>query len=218
MAEFKQKTPEDLRPFMKTITKIVSFVFGGFVVLFGLVMLFIFFNVTKVSRQQQSWLKTEAEVIKSDIKTQHSEVDWSNNSSMRHNSRNRSRNKTSGYDDDHRTNNKTVEYTNNYIPEIFYKYEVEGNPYRGNKYRTMGYSDKNRRKIEKLVAEYPPGMKIEIYYNPANPKEAAIEKAPPPSYFVLVLGCVFIISGILFALFAGKIFMMMFDMFLNSQN
>ncbi|MGM0601628.1 MAG: DUF3592 domain-containing protein [Candidatus Rifleibacteriota bacterium] len=216
MSNYQQQKARDLKPVLEKLTKIGTILFGGFLVLFGLVFLFIFFNVTKVSRAQQSWLKTDAEVIKTDIKVVRSEMDVIDEKAMREKRRrNNKRQETLGTKEDV-VKTKKVKFTN-YAPEIFYKYEVDGNSFRGRKYRTMGYSDNDRNKIKDLLTEYPAGKKIEVFYNPENLKEAAIEKAPPPSYFLFILGSILIIFGVLFAMFGGKVFMMMLETLLKPQ-
>ena len=59
--------------------------------------------------------------------------------------------------------------------EIGYRYEVKGQTYTGNRYRFHGDPVfKNKSAAETLLADYPPGKKILIYYKPDNPQESVV--------------------------------------------
>lgn len=66
-------------------------------------------------------------------------------------------------------------------PEIEYKYEVDGVVLEGNtNLGAPGFGTKANRRDQatKLVVQYPPGMAITIYFNPANPGESVLRPFP----------------------------------------
>ena len=56
-----------------------------------------------------------------------------------------------------------------YHPAIFYRYEVDGKQYTILE-RRLFRTDKLR-----LVAEYPVGMKVSVFYNPKKPQESILK-------------------------------------------
>ena len=56
-----------------------------------------------------------------------------------------------------------------YHPAIFYRYEVDGKQYTSLE-RHLSQTDDLR-----LVAEYPVGMRVNVYYNPKKPKESTLK-------------------------------------------
>lgn len=63
----------------------------------------------------------------------------------------------------------------NFLFELQYNYEVDGQSYVGKRYQFYGLPTfKIKDEAEKLVAEYPTGKKIVVYYQPENPQEAVI--------------------------------------------
>lgn len=63
----------------------------------------------------------------------------------------------------------------NFIFELHYNYEVQGQTYAGNRYKFHGDPVfKSKKDAEELVADYPPGKKITVYYQPDDPQQAVI--------------------------------------------
>ena len=65
----------------------------------------------------------------------------------------------------------------NFLFELQYNYEVQGQIYTGNRYQF--YADpsfKSKADAEQLVAEYPAGKKITIYYLPDDPQQAVVKR------------------------------------------
>ena len=67
-----------------------------------------------------------------------------------------------------------------YGPRIVYEYEVGGQVYRGSKLN-FGFEmiPRTRQAMEAYIAPYPVGRRLEVYYNPDNPKQAVLEKTAP---------------------------------------
>ncbi len=66
-----------------------------------------------------------------------------------------------------------------YYPRIIYEYEVDGQRYQGkdlrasDRFMTKGMP---QIKVMEIVDQYPAGTQVVVYYNPANPAEAALVK------------------------------------------
>ncbi len=66
-----------------------------------------------------------------------------------------------------------------YEPVIDYRYSVGGRSYRASTYQLYpGYVD-SYAEAERIVAGFPPGSPVTVYYNPANPAEAYLARSMP---------------------------------------
>jgi hypothetical protein len=78
--------------------------------------------------------------------------------------------------------------SHSYYPSIVYEYTVNGQRYQNNRV-TLG-SEVGRGSyaaVERKVARYPVGSSVEVFYNPDNPLDAALEKtAPAGNIFLLI--------------------------------
>jgi len=64
-----------------------------------------------------------------------------------------------------------------YYPVVQYEYRVMGQPYQGNRIMpgpSVGGSGAN-----KVVARYPAGTQVTVYYDPNNPSDAVLERGMP---------------------------------------
>lgn len=191
---------------INTLKKFIKYpvqLFGVFIIIFGIIPFFIYFNVSRVSGGEENWPATEAEVIAAEVKTSvHTERYYAGEKGARQT------NKTRNYD------KKKAKYTTRTItsfsPEITYKFSIDGKEYTGRKFRTLGFSSQRESEIKELIARYPVGQRITVYYNPAKNDEAVIEKAPAPSKILLVFGGGVVLLGLLivfvFSRIAGKLF------------
>ena len=98
-----------------------------------------------------------------------------------------------------------------YFPEVRYAYRVLGQEYVGNQITfggTLGGSSPARARA--VVARYPEGERVTVYYNPDNPQEAVLERKVAAPWLLLVVGGAFLtaavcIGGLLLsAAFGGK--------------
>ncbi len=65
-------------------------------------------------------------------------------------------------------------------PEVVYEYRVGGRRYRGERV-SIGEAAGNFG-VEETLARYPAGAAVQVYYNPANPAEAVLERELPPQF------------------------------------
>lgn len=191
----KQNIPTDPIKLVKKVIKYSVMFFGLIFVIFGIIPFFIYFNVSNVSSAERSWLETEAEVTEAKIESQVSTI--------------------SVYD--HEEEENISKGTTNYFPEIVYKYTVDGKGYTGTKFRTLGYSSERRSEIEKMMPKLPVGGKIKIFYNPSDPGEATVEKAPAPSRIILVFGLIVIAVGLFIMFIVSRLSLIGVDLIMSTN-
>lgn len=94
--------------------------------------------------------------------------------------------------------------TKSYYPEVRYTYQVMGVAYSGDKISFGGSVGGNRKKADAVVAQYPVGKVLTIYYDPNNPADAVIERKMGSKGF-LIIGNIFTLVGICSACVGGVI-------------
>ena len=88
--------------------------------------------------------------------------------------------------------------------EIEYEYEVEGKQYRSRVVKSGGDAssstwERGRTEVDKVLARYPIGREVTVYYHPRMPQMACLEKAGGEVLLItLILGPVAIIVGYFF--------------------
>jgi hypothetical protein len=88
-----------------------------------------------------------------------------------------------------------------FTPVLSYDYAVEGVAYTARKRNVLPaeqatYTD--RRRAEMIVARYAAGSVVDVYYNPANPKQALLEVPKPKAHqAVLSYGVTHVVMGAL---------------------
>lgn len=90
-----------------------------------------------------------------------------------------------------------------YFPDITYQYTVNGTTYQNNRFWNESLSINQLPKIEALVAQYPPGTPVPVYYNPTNPKDAFLQRISGGSTgnnigLIAVAGALLVVIVILF--------------------
>jgi hypothetical protein len=70
-------------------------------------------------------------------------------------------------------------------PAINYSYKVNSKTYQSNVIAAGGY-DVGGSGAPKVVAKYPAGSQVTVYYNPQNPQEAVLEKKSPVSMWLWI--------------------------------
>ena len=84
----------------------------------------------------------------------------------------------------------------NYVPFVQYEYQVGGQNYQGNRlaFQEKGYN--SHKKAFKLVAAYPAGNPVSVYYDPANPQNAVLERKAHGNNILLVVGGILVLAAI----------------------
>jgi hypothetical protein len=84
-----------------------------------------------------------------------------------------------------------------YSPHVRYSYRVGGADYSSTKISFgFGVGSSNYNKAQQWLAGYPQGKQVPVYYDPANPQNAVLERAARGSTTGYVLGVIFIALGI----------------------
>jgi hypothetical protein len=89
-------------------------------------------------------------------------------------------------------------YTTMYYPQVVYEYSVNGQRYHGT--RVSAGTEVGRGRGRNVQAQtqkkYPAGAVVQVYYNPTNPQETALEaKSPNVIVLVFVVLVIFVILG-----------------------
>ena len=85
-----------------------------------------------------------------------------------------------------------------YGAEISYSYDIDGYEYRGNRRSFADYSSSNRRRAEKIIARFAPGVDVPVYYNPEDPEKSVLEPGiNVVSVLFLLLPGIFLVIGVL---------------------
>ena len=86
-----------------------------------------------------------------------------------------------------------------YYPQISYEYVVGGHEYRGQRRSlvNVGGSGLNRGMGERVLARYPVGSEVVVFYDPQDPKEAILERPDPVAgpTFLFALGAALLVAG-----------------------
>ena len=71
---------------------------------------------------------------------------------------------------------------------IRYRYTVDGQPFESDRYAFgAGKSSDDHARASDLVRRHPAGSQLEVYYDPAKPQEAVVERKVDPTMFFLML-------------------------------
>lgn len=78
-----------------------------------------------------------------------------------------------------------------WLPRFTYQYEIAGQVYRGR--RIAFYRRCTGSRAQELVAQHPAGSEVQVYYDPAHPAEAVLDRSFPglwwlPVFTMLLVG------------------------------
>lgn len=86
------------------------------------------------------------------------------------------------------------EGADSYTPSVAYRYTVNDQQYSGYQIKFGETSYSSESKAELVVARYPAGATVPIYYNPSDPDTAVLEPGVTSgSYIILAIGACFVI-------------------------
>lgn len=80
-----------------------------------------------------------------------------------------------------------------YTPQIRYVYYVMGELYQGSRVFIGPIPSRRRSQAEQIVARYPAGATVTVYYDPNKPADAVLERSAPGNTAVLILGILFVV-------------------------
>jgi hypothetical protein len=85
--------------------------------------------------------------------------------------------------------------SDNIAPRLAYTYQVDGQPLRGWRV-SYGLRGANRRAVEELIARYPQGKKVLVFYDPKAPAKAVLDNMPAVSWLPMISGFTFLAAAI----------------------
>ncbi len=89
--------------------------------------------------------------------------------------------------------------TVSYRAHVVYSYLVNGTAFRSNRIAFETYSTSQKGKVLAIANKYPAGETITVYYDPADPNSAILEKGTgTAAYFIIVVGCICVFLGTLY--------------------
>ena len=85
-----------------------------------------------------------------------------------------------------------------YKADVAYRFKVNGRDYSSSQISLMDYSSTAARAGD-IVARYPDGASVTVYYNPADPSDSVLEPGATRGISLLALiGGVFAVAGVFF--------------------
>ena len=84
----------------------------------------------------------------------------------------------------------------NYVPLVQYDYQVGGQNYQGNRLAFQEKAYSSQKKAFHLVAAFPAGNPVSVYYDPANPQNAVLERQAHGNNILLVVGGILVLAAI----------------------
>jgi hypothetical protein len=88
-----------------------------------------------------------------------------------------------------------------YYPHVEYTYTVAGQSYTSKQVAfggVKGYNDRDRARAD--LAKYPPGARVQVFYNPQKPREAVLERvAGAGAKTAMIMGIILLVLSVLIA-------------------
>lgn len=82
-----------------------------------------------------------------------------------------------------------------YKVDILFAYSVDGKSYQSRQYRFDDYSSSGRQSKDEIVARFPPGTQTPCWVDPADPRQAVIDRDLSPAYLVGLFPLIFFAIG-----------------------
>jgi hypothetical protein len=92
-----------------------------------------------------------------------------------------------------------------YVPLVQYEYQVGGQTHRGTRIAFFAENCATREKALERLGAFPVGHPVSVFYDPAKPADAVLQRQDKGNVFVAVAGWVLVVVGIA-ALFSGHMF------------
>jgi len=89
--------------------------------------------------------------------------------------------------------------TTNYTPVIQYEYQVNGQLFKSNRLAFQERSYGTHKKAAEVAAGFPPGAALNVFYDPAKPADAVLERTAPGNNVALILGPLFLVAALVMA-------------------
>jgi hypothetical protein len=96
----------------------------------------------------------------------------------------------------HRSHSSKGVSTVNFKPELNYEYQVADQKFNGSQIG-FGSAAYSKSKADKIIAPYPKGAKVTVYYDPSDPSKAVLETKAIGAMNFVALGIILITLGII---------------------
>ncbi len=86
-----------------------------------------------------------------------------------------------------------------FFPRITFEYEVEGRRYTGRRWRRGATGFQHQEDAKQVLARYPVGARVTVYYSPADPERSLLERGLAGRavvWYNVILGVVALLLGI----------------------
>ena len=83
-----------------------------------------------------------------------------------------------------------------YTPTVRYEYQVGGQMLQGDRIAFVGRAYADLRSAEKALAAYPLGGAVTVYFDPAKPAKAVLERAAAGGRLLIALGLGVLLLGL----------------------
>lgn len=87
-----------------------------------------------------------------------------------------------------------------FVPEIHYRFQVDGQPYESNRLSLGPSAFEERNKAEALLRKYREGTKVLVHYSPADPSQSILERSEPRLWAAAPLGWGLLWAGVALSL------------------
>jgi hypothetical protein len=83
-----------------------------------------------------------------------------------------------------------------YTPLVQYEYQVGAETCQGSRlaFQETGYA--SHKKAFKVVEAFAAGSPVRVYYDPADPRSAVLERKAPGNNFLMVVGAILVLAAI----------------------
>lgn len=82
---------------------------------------------------------------------------------------------------------KAPQQTGRYVPRIVYRYQVEGHVFTSDRFYPSPGPTTSQAQARRVLERYPPGKKVQAWYNPTTPTEAVLRRQSSYSAWYLLL-------------------------------
>jgi hypothetical protein len=82
-----------------------------------------------------------------------------------------------------------------YYPVVHYSYWVGQQSYTGHRIGLASRGHQNLRRAQQVLAAWPAGAQVQVYYNPQRPDEAVLQRKDSTGIVFMVLGAVIVVLG-----------------------
>jgi hypothetical protein len=100
------------------------------------------------------------------------------------------------------------DHHDSFEPVVEYSYQVNERPYAGKRMSTGGAASYDRRRAQEILDRFPVGSSVNVFYDPADPAQSALEIKAGSGTALLVMGIVFLVLALIGCCVGGLLFLL----------